>query len=67
MHRPLKFVLYIWVILVLFGCAAPEKQAEESSVYVPYKDRPPIAKEYWERRGKQDEIDRRIEERTQGR
>lgn len=65
--KPLIRFLLLLGCLALFGCATPEKPDEKSPDYVPFKDRPPSAKEYWEQRGKQDEIERRIEERTQGR
>lgn len=63
MKPHVRFVLFL-TCLAVFGCSTPQKPEENSSDYVPLKDRPPSGKEYWEQRGKQDEIERRIEERT---
>lgn len=60
-------LIFLLVITCLGGCAHREKDKPQGAEYTPVNERPPSASEYWQQRGKQDEIDRRIEERNQGR
>jgi hypothetical protein len=59
--------LLVGTCLCLGGCAHREKDKPEGAEYTPVNERPPPASEYWQQRGKQDEMDRRIEERNRGR
>lgn len=59
-----QVVFAVLCCLSFGGCATSTPEAKRPSEYVPHSERPLSAKEYWDRRSRQDEVERNIEERS---